>query len=381
PIAWWPDRQILARRELNNGNISQAYSLVADTQLTDGAPVAEAEFLAGWIAFRFLRDPERGLKHFTRLYDTATLPLSLSRGAYWAGRASAALDKPADAASWYEKASTYPTTYYGQLAIAQMGLPWLTKPAPEPKASAAETTAFNKRDLVRVVRILAFVNEQDRMKPFMNRLSELAKTPADHALIADMADDLGRLELGVAAAKRASYRGITLTRAGYPIISLPEVTGGPEHALLLALIRQESAFETGALSPAGARGLMQLMPATANQVAKSLQLPYSPDRLTSDGIFNVTLGQAYFGGVLNGFNGSYVLAVAGYNAGPGRVRQWVRDYGDPRQTDIDVVDWVEQIPFNETRNYVQRVLEGLQVYRLRIGDPALAFSLPADLRR
>ncbi len=381
PAAWWPDRQILARRELNIGNISQAYHLVAENGLSDGAPVAEAEFLAGWIALRFLREPDRGYRHFVRLYDTATMPLSLSRGAYWAGRAAAAMQETELAIGWYEKAAQYTTTYYGQLATSQLGLPWRPKPEHELKATVEELAAFNKRELVRAVRILALVNEPDRMKPFLNRLSELSKTPTEHAMIADLADDLVRLEMGVAAAKRASYQGITLLRAGYPIISLPEVSGGTEHPLLLAITRQESAFEVGVVSRAGARGLMQLMPTTANQVAKSLQLPFSPDRLTTDGLFNVTLGQAYLDGLLSRFNGSYVLAIAAYNAGPARVRQWLQDYGDPRQTDIDVVDWIEQIPFNETRNYVQRVLEGLQVYRLRIGNRELAFSLTADLRR
>jgi soluble lytic murein transglycosylase len=156
---------------------------------------------------------------------------------------------------------------------------------------------------------------------------------------------------------------------------------GAEQALLLALTRQESAFDTRALSPTGARGLMQLMPATASQVAKSLELPYAERKLSTDGIYNVTLGQAYLDSLISQFNGSYVLAIAAYNAGPARVRQWLGDYGDPRSPDVDAIDWVEEIPFSETRNYVQRVLENLQVYRLRIGNRALAFSLEADLRR
>lgn len=380
PELWWPERQILARHLLAAHDAQRAYRVVADHRMQDSPNLAEAEFTAGWISLRFLHDPQHAYEHFQRLYAAAKLPLTVSRGAYWAGRAAEALGRSQEALDWYAKAAGFPTTYYGQLASAVPGVAPPPKPVPEPKATPAEATAFNKKDLVRAIRILATVDEEDHIKPFLASLSEKAASPTDHALVADLAEEIGRPDLGVAAAKRASYTGVSLLRAGYPLVPMPR-NAGAEQALLLALTRQESAFDTRALSPTGARGLMQLMPATAHQIAKSLELPFAERKLSTDGIYNVTLGQAYLDSLIAQFNGSYVLAVASYNAGPGRVRQWMGEYGDPRSPDIDAIDWVEEIPFSETRNYVQRVLENLQVYRLRIGNRALAFSLEADLRR
>jgi soluble lytic murein transglycosylase len=380
PEGWWADRQMLARRLLQQNRADEAYRLVADNRLTDRQKLTDAEFTAGWIALRFLRDPARAAPHFARLTEAGKMPLTLSRGAYWAGRAADALGRRDEAAQWYQRAAQYPTTYYGQLAAAMPGVLPPDTPAPEPKASPAELAAFEQKELVRAVRLLNAIGEPDRMKPFLWRLVDLAKAPADFALIADLAEAIGRPDLGVSAAKKASYAGVTLLRAGYPIVWTPR-NAGTEQALLLALARQESAFELRALSPSGARGLMQLMPGTAKEVAAGLALPYSNEKLITDGVFNVTLGQAYFDTLVAQFNGSYVLSVAAYNAGPGRVEQWIDQFGDPRQPGVDPVDWVESIPFSETRNYVQRVLENLQVYRLRIGDPSLAFSLEADLRR
>ncbi|GGF27306.1 lytic transglycosylase [Aliidongia dinghuensis] len=380
PELWWPERQILARHLLAAHDAGRAYRVIADHRLPDGGNLAEAEFTAGWISLRFLNDPQHAYEHFQRLYGVAKLPLTVSRGAYWAGRAADALGRSQEALDWYAKAAQFPTTYYGQLASAVPGVAPPPKPVPEPKATTTQAAAFNKKELVHAIRVLAAVDEEDYIKPFLISLSESAENPTDHALVADLAEEIGRPDLGVAAAKRASYSGVSLLRAGYPLVPMPR-NAGAEQALLLALTRQESAFDTRALSPTGARGLMQLMPGTASQVAKTLELPFVERKLSTDGIYNVTLGQAYLDSLIAQFNGSYVLAIAAYNAGPARVRQWLGDYGDPRSPDVDAVDWVEEIPFSETRNYVQRVLENLQVYRLRIGNRSLAFSLEADLRR
>jgi soluble lytic murein transglycosylase len=380
PEAWWPERQILARRLLQLGQASRAYRLVANNQLHDPSALTDAEFTAGWIALRFLKDPAKAAPHFARLYEAAKYPLTLSRAAYWAGRAADALGKPEEGNRWYEKAARFTTTYYGQLAGGMPGVIPPEKPEPEPKATPQESAAFEQKELVRVVRLLIALGMEDRMKPFLNRLAELAQTPAEFAAVADFAEAIGRPDLGVAVAKKAYYSNVSLLRAGYPVVWVPR-NAGTEQALLLALTRQESAFDVGAISPSGARGLMQLMPGTGKDVARSIGVPFTLDSLTRDGTYNVTLGQAYFDSLLANFNGSYVLAIASYNAGPGRIQQWIGEFGDPRQPDTDPVDWVESIPYSETRNYVQRVLENLQVYRLRIGDHALAFSLAADLRR
>jgi soluble lytic murein transglycosylase len=380
PEAWWPDRQILARHLLQANDPARAYKLIAAHGLKDGPSLAEAEFTAGWIALRFFKNPQAAYGHFTRLYQAGTLPLTLSRGAYWSGRAADAIGQPDVALGWYEKAAAYVTTYYGQLAGAMPNVPAPPKLVPEPKANPKDVESFSRRELVRVVRLLDSVGQEDRLKPFLNRLTELAQTPSDHALIADLAEDLGRPDLGVMAAKKSSYAGITLLRAGYPVIPMPR-NAGAEQALLLAFTRQESAFNVRAASGAGALGLMQLLPDTAKAFAKMLSLPFSQRKLTEDGVYNVTLGQAYVDELITMYNGSYVLAITAYNAGPGRVKQWIEQHGDPRSPEVDPVDWVEEIPFAETRDYVQRVLENLQVYRLRIGNKSLAFSLNADLRR
>jgi soluble lytic murein transglycosylase len=379
PALWWTERQILARRALADGKAQLAYRLVVKHGLSDGAAFADAEFLAGWIAFRSLRDPQAGYDHFVRLYNGVTRPISRARGAYWAGRAAEALNRKDLAATWFATASEHATTYYGQLARAKAVGEAAGRLAAEPKPTAEESAQFRKRELVRVVQMLGEIGETDRLSIFMQRLSELAKTPSEHVMIASLFESVGRLDLSVGAAKRAGYAGVMLIEHGYPVIELP--AGEAERPLILAVTRQESAFEREAVSKSGARGLMQLMPATAHQIAKSRQLPYSADRLLTDGRYNISLGRAYLQDLIDRFGGSYVLSIAAYNAGPARVRQWMDSFGDPRTKSIDVVDWVESIPFTETRNYVQRVLENLQVYRMRLGDHALAFSLPSDLKR
>ncbi len=378
PAAWWNERQIIARRVLADNKAALAYKLVARHGLKEGQSYADAEFLAGWIALRFLNDPATAYDHFVRLHEGVKFPVSVARGAYWAGRAATQMNKQALAQTWFSKAAENTTTYYGQLASEQLSSP-LVRPA-EPKPRPDEIAAFNKQELVRVVRDLNEIGAKDLLKLFVDRVSEKSKTPAEHMLTASLATSLDRFDLAVSAAKRASYDGVTLLAAGYPLTEVPE--GGPvERPLVLAMTRQESAFDREAVSKAGAMGMMQLMPGTASQVAREIQVPYSASRLLSDAHYNLTLGKAYLGGLLDSFSGSYVLSVAAYNAGPARVRQWVRDFGDPRTKGVDVVDWVENIPFGETRNYVQRVLENLQVYRLRLGDHKLAFSLPSDLKR
>jgi soluble lytic murein transglycosylase len=209
-------------------------------------------------------------------------------------------------------------------------------------------------------------------------MADRAKQPLDFSMLAALAESYSRIDLAIGVARRAIDAGTPLMVHGYPVTRLPE-GGNAERPLLLAIVRQESAFATDAMSRAGARGLMQLMPATAANVARKAQLPYSLDRLTSDGTYNLVLGRSYLERLIDDFAGSYPLAIAAYNAGPGRVRQWLHDFGDPRGQDIAMVDWIEMIPFTETRIYIQRVLENLQIYRGQAGDTKTAFSLASDL--
>jgi soluble lytic murein transglycosylase len=377
PELWWEERQIEIRRALADGDNATAYRLAREHRLTDGNDFADAEWLAGWIALRE-HDGKLALGHFRNLFVNARTPVVQSRAAYWAARALEQLGKPAEARDWYGKAAAQITTFYGQIAAARLGLANAAQLPPEPTPAEADADAFAAREVPRVVRRLAAIGEIGRIDPFVLRLVDVAEKPEQMALTAKLARDAGRVDLALTVARRAFRDGVTLIDAGYPTVALPP-TGGPEPALIHALIRQESNFAPDAISRAGARGLMQLMPSTAKWIAGKYNLPYSEPLLTIDPKYNISVGQAYLGGVLDSFSGSYVLALAAYNAGPGRVRQWIRDYGDPRDPGVDVIDWIEQIPFNETRNYVQRVLEGLQVYRIRMARAPVTLSAPSML--
>ncbi|MBF0392003.1 MAG: lytic transglycosylase domain-containing protein [Alphaproteobacteria bacterium] len=378
PELWWAERGILARRALQRGRVSAAYEIAKGHALKEGAEFAEAEWLAGWIALRFLGEREMALEHFRRLHQGVVTPMSKARGAYWAGRAAEALNDEKASTVWYERAAVHGTTYYGQLAAGRLKRePSL--PA-DPVPTAEDVARFDASELARAVRLMSDIGATDQVRPFLLRLNDIAKTPGERALAAALGAGMGRHDLALVVSKRADREGVTLVRTGWPVPSSYSLADQPEKALLLAVIRQESAFQPEVVSSAGARGLMQLMPATAKKVASGLKMNYSPSRLVTDPHYNMRLGTAYLGEVLDSFSGSYVLAIAAYNAGPARVRKWLREYGDPRNAGTDVVDWVESIPFTETRNYVQRVIENVQVYRRRLGRDRLP-SIEEDLAR
>lgn len=381
---WWTERRILARRALDAGYISEAYRLTREHAVKDGRAFAEAEWLAGWIALRFLREPKVAGRHFQRMYDAVRFPISRARGAYWLGRAAEAAGGREQARIWYQAAALYPNTFYGQLAMVWLHPGNKLSLPPDPKPSAAEVTAFKGHELVRAVRLLAATGQQQRLPPFISKLAALGSSPGWQVLTAALAREAGRRDLGVWVAKRATHKGISMIDEGYPAVRLPAVAGGPpsvEEPLVLAIIRQESAYRADAISRAGARGLMQLMPGTARGLAKKVGLPYSKRRLIGDPDYNLALGQAYLRSMLDRFEGSYVMALAAYNAGPYRVERWRRANGDPGASIEEAIDWVELIPFNETRNYVQRTLEHLQVYRSKLAGTAYTLNLERDLRR
>ena len=383
---WWSERAALARHALRDGHVSEAYRIVRDHGLEAGADFAEAEWLAGWIALRFLGDHSEALNHFVALFQAVRYPVSRARGAYWAGRAAMALNEPKLARHWYLTATRHPTTYYGQLAQARLQPgQGLVLPS-EAKPSDTEAAQFVGFELVRAVRLLSEAGQGERLRPFILALGEAYDAPGWRVLTASLAGVHGRPDLGITVAKKANQRAGEIILGGYPMLSPPPYPKGAkgfplEMPLVLAVIRQESAFDTRAVSPAGARGLMQLLPRTAQNVAKERKLSYSRQRLTEDPDFNLRLGQAYLAGLLDQFDGSYVLTLAAYNAGPARARQWLRRNGDPREAGVDAIDWVETIPFYETRNYVQRVMENLQVYRARLGNTEVALSPERDLSR
>ena len=380
PDLWFAERSILARRALRTGQASVAYKLVDNPGQASGATLAEAEWLAGWIALRFLNDPNKAIKHFTNLHDNVRYPVSMSRGAYWAGRAAEARKDPVLAKQWYGKAAQHVTTFYGQLAAPHVGssLKQLIPPDPEPTPAARKT--FENRELVKATKLVARSGNRAWLRSFVLTLMEEVKTPDEQELVTELAVGLQRPDLAVVASKHAVRLGVQLVAAGYPTAPLPKGGSSLENALLLAVMRQESAFDVEATSSAGARGLMQIMPSTAKMLARDLGMPYAPDKLTSDPHYNMKLGSYYLSSIISDFDDSYVMGVAAYNAGPSRVRAWIKAYGDPRTGAIDILDWIELIPFEETRTYVQRVLENLQIYRARLND-ARAVSLRDDLDR
>ena len=379
PAAWWAERQLLVRQLLDDRNDKLAYALAAQRSFGESDVVsADLEFVSGWIALRRFNDPRVAYDHFARLHATVKLPVSLARGAYWAGRAADARGMADEAGKWFAAAASHATTYYGQLAAARLGI----TPAPtfptEPRPTVEERSSFERHEFVRLTRMLAEIGVSDVAKPFLLRLDATAKTPAAHELVATLADAAGCLDVALSAAKLANP-GVPSLALGFPVIPV-QANGSAEPPLVLAITRQESGFDPMAVSRSDARGLMQLKSSTAKDVARALAMPFSADRLLTDPHYNLTLGTAYLDKLLDTFGRSLVLSIAAYNAGPVRVQQWLTTYGDPRDATVDVVDWVEGIPFSETRNYVQRVLENLQIYRLRLGDKERAFTLARDLK-
>jgi soluble lytic murein transglycosylase len=386
---WWKERAILARDSLQNGNPKEAYEIAVNHGAIDPVSISEAEWLAGWIALRFLNDANTAMLHFQKVYDTVQLAANLSRGAYWVGRAAEALGRADIAADWYSKAAVHITTFYGQLALGRMGksasgqLPGVSLPQlpQDPIPTPQERAAFESKDLTKAVRALADIQNGPYLRPFLLSLAESSDFAVDRHMAAELATKLGRADLGVWIARQAGRDRIIIMTHGYPIpaFSFPDY---PEKAFQLAIMRQESNFDPGAESPAGALGLMQLMPATAKAMAKAAKQNFNKSKLTADPSYNVRLGAQYLHSLVEDFDGSYIMAAAGYNAGPGRARQWAQRFGDPRDPSVDAVDWIESIPFSETRNYVQRVMENVIVYRSLLANTLnVPQTLERDLKR
>lgn len=381
PELWSVERVILARRLLAEGRITDAWRAVRDHGLTPehGAYFAEAEWLSGWIALRFLKEAGEAKRRFETFYNGVQYPVSRARAAYWAGRAASMMNDETAAIVWYGRAARYPTTYHGQLATLALGQTMRFARVP-PKPSDDAIRRFESHELARAVRLLKELDQEDHMRPFLVRLSRLDPSPGHKALAGRLAQSVGRPDLGVWVARYAQRDGTQLLAMGYPV--LPEMPDGrPERALLLAVARQESNFYAEAISRAGARGIMQLMPATARTIARQHRMRYSRAGLTRDPEYNIRLGRQYLADMLDRFDGSYLLAAAAYNAGPTAVSRWIARHGDPRSGVDDPIDWIEMIPYGETRDYVQRVLGNLQVFRHRLQPGNVAMTLDRDLRR
>jgi len=385
---WWRERAILARSMLQEDQQKKAYDITSRHGLSKDAAAeySDAEWVSGWIALRFLKDPARGLKHFENMLSAVSYPISVARGAYWSARAAHELGQSQKANAMLQTAAAHPTTYYGQLARARLGQSINTRIA-LPAPSAAQTKRFNNHPLKRAASLLWEIGLHNRMRAFVLELADAGGTPGWKRLSAAFAANHGRPDLAIKIAKESERAGMPLGELGYPKLSPPQPKNGAdvETPLVLAVIRQESAFYAEAKSHAGARGLMQVMPATAKRVAKDNRIPYSRDKLLKDPHYNLIIGQVYLADMIKRFDGSYPMALAAYNAGPHRVKRWIKLFGDPRNEEIDIIDWVEMIPYVETRNYVQRVLENLGVYRAHLGGNKLAhddlFSIQLNAMR
>jgi soluble lytic murein transglycosylase len=370
--AWSNERHQVTRDLLAAGHAADAYAVIVQHGQTKGLAFAESEFLAGWIALRQLKKPGEGQKHFQILYDGVSTDISKSRAGYWMGRAVEAGGKAKEANDWYGRAAAFGQTFYGQLATRKLPGGTIRLPG-DPPVSDADRLALSGRELVTVARYLGQAGANDRTQPFLLRLSRGVSGPGETQALAELATELKRPDIAVGIARRATDSGLSLFNASFPVIDLGS-TGAIERALALAVTRQESAFYSGAVSPSGALGLMQLMPATAREVAGKVGVPFIQNKLTADPAYNMSLGTQYLGDMLQKFGGSYELALAAYNAGPGRVSRWLESIGDPRSGKIDMIDWIELIPVRETRNYVQRIMEGVGVYRERLNGPFRAIS-------
>jgi soluble lytic murein transglycosylase len=368
--AFWAERNVLARALLAAGDAAGAYAIAALPGQTAPEAVADAEFLAGFIALRKLNDPAKALPHFQALAAISKAAITQARSWYWQGRAVAAAGQ--DPKPDYEQAAAWPTTFYGQLAAVALGdsaaaLAHRIDALRDPSWTRDAVLAFTGHEVVRAAAWLVAWGDAPRARAFLLRMDELAPDPTDRALAAALALRVGLPDTAVFIARRMGRDGLMLPVQGWPMPFDPPV-GELDPAVALGIMRQESSFDIGAISPSGARGLMQLMPFTADAVAKQLGVATSLVSLTSDPAHNMRLGTTYLRQMLDRFDGSLPLAVAAYNAGPHRVDQWLAQNGDPRGGTVDMLDWIEQIPIGETRNYVQRVLENITIYRARRGE-------------
>ncbi len=382
PDKWWKERAILARSLIYKKKYAKAYKVASNHSLSSGPEYAEGEWLSGWIAITFLDDPNLAIQHFKNFYNNVGYPISLSRGAYWLAKSYQKINNEKQTKEWFAEASKYQNTYYGQLAFSEVRPGEAFSLVDQPKVSEKFEKEFFKNPLVKVVRLLWELDKAKYSKDFLKHLAQNNIEKGSEILAGRLAIEIDRYDYAIQIAKQASYEKRFYNNLNYPIINTPQVVNKksmPKPELVLAVIRQESEFDKRANSYAGARGMMQLMTYTARLVAKQAKLPYSKSKLKSDPEYNIKLGSYYLAGLLEEYEGSYPFALAAYNAGPKRVRYWKKINGNPQKGKISYVDWIELIKFKETRNYVQRVLENINVYRYMLkGKPIKIYNFFED---
>jgi soluble lytic murein transglycosylase len=375
---WWRERRALARRLLDVGDTRTAYRVVREAA-PPANPYYRAEFhfMAGWIALRFLADPATAFGHFAHVDQGSADPIVRARAAYWRGRAAETAGRLEEMRAQYEEAARFPTAYYGQLARARLGLGEIASLRPLPESAPGEAS-----ELVHAAGILYAIGERDLVRSFTTGLAEESNDAALLAALGQLTAQHNDAPSMLLIGKTALARGLVIDHYAFPDIGVPSyspIGSKLDRCIVYSIVRTESAFDQHDISPAKAVGLMQVTPAAGRDTAKRFGVSYDWNRLVSDPVYNTQMGVAEVAALLKEYRGSYILTFAGYNAGRGRVQQWVAQHGDPRDPKVDAVDWVERIPFSETRNYVQRVMENLQVYRARFG--ASAATVEPNLHR
>ncbi len=366
PDKWWKEREIISRSLIYKKKYELAYKISSNHALTEGPDYAAAEWMSGWIALSFLKDPVLSKEHFENFYNNVSYPISISRGAYWLARSYKSLGDKENSEKWFKEASKYLTTYYGQLSFLELSPEKKFELSKDMEVDNTYREKFYSNELVKIVHLLDELDEDKYAKFILRHLANDNIEKGSEILTSELSTNIGRFDFAIQIAKIASYEKRFHNKYNYPIISTPKYINGrkiPESAFILSIIRQESEFDITANSHAGAKGLMQLMPYTAKLVAKQAKLPYVRSRLTTDPEYNINLGSHYIAGLMLNYDGAYPYAIAAYNAGPNRVKYWKRINKDPQKRQTNYVDWIELIKFKETRNYVQRVLENYNVYR------------------
>ena len=386
PDDWWDERRAHAYEALDAGKPKLAYEIVREAGPLSANPLKEQHFMAGWLALRYLKDVAAAERHFQIMRKSADGPLSRGKSEYWLGRALEARGDRAGASEHYRLAARESDTFHGQLARTRLEAgPLPLKVAPPVAPTSEQLQRFNDLDPVKAAVIISKSGlDHSLTRAFLHYLRTYLSGEAEVAMVAHLAQSLGDTQASVRIAKGAIAGGQNLHYYAYPVDPFPAYSAQrkpPEAAVLLGIARQESEFNTLIVSGAGAQGLLQVMPVTAKHVCRDYKVKCELKRLLTDKPYNVMLASAYIADRLDEFSGSYVLTLAGYNAGPGRARQWIRQFGDPRDPKVDVVDWIERIPFQETREYVAKVLSNIQIYRARLGEAATALRLDEDLNR
>jgi len=379
PEDWAERRALLARRLLRDGDPRMAYRVAAPHHLAGGSDYADLEFIAGFVALRHLGDAQAGLDHFRRLTAAVSTPISLARGAYWEGRALDQLGQTDAARAAFARAAQNHTAYYGLLAAERQGMPLDPEILGRQQYPDWQTASFADSSVLQAAILLQQAGDRALAKRFLLHLAE-GLNAQELGQLGDMALSLDEPHFAVLIGKQAAERGIILPRVYYPVTDLVPDGLAVSRALALSIARRESEFDPGVVSPAGARGLMQVMPETARMMATKLGKGFDRARLTSDPAYNAALGSEYLKQLLEEFGPSIALIASGYNAGPGRPRAWVEQFGDPRRDDVDVVDWVEMIPFSETRTYVMRVAESVVIYRAKLKGEAGPIDITGELK-